>query len=138
MLLLCGSGALVSAQSVAAEQKLAAKYDAAQLEDIQTHTHYKYVGLLLFYAESFLVEENDHPRPATEAEIQAVDLDAYNPLRQVDANVVVKDQATGLKLVLLSRDNFEQLYRAKLNDADLLAYEQYKASVLSTATKGAN
>ena len=46
---------LARAQSNAAMQKVQDRYDATQLADLQANTHYKYVGMLLYYSSSFLV-----------------------------------------------------------------------------------
>jgi hypothetical protein len=115
-------------QSPAALQKLSDRYSAAQLDDVQTNTHYKYVGLLMYYTSSWLVSEAGQLRAPSEAEILAVDLDAWLPLRSITDRVIVPGALPGRDIVLLSRDEFEAAYLAQLSVVDRQQYEAYKAA----------
>lgn len=116
-----------NAQSEAALGKLQQRYTAAQLADLEANGHYKYVGLLLFYAASFEVEDQGQFHPPTEAEIAAIDLHAHDALRQEDADVVVLDAPLGKPVLLYSRKRSEEVLLAALNNADRAAYLAYKA-----------
>lgn len=130
------SHALVSAQSQAAVEKLGALFTAEQLADMQEHTHYKYVGLLLYHSSSFLVSDKAGLRAATEDEVASVDLLQYAEARRVNERVTVHDATTGKDLVLLGRDEFEALMFDRLNETDRAAYLAYKAAAQNTpATK---
>jgi hypothetical protein len=126
---------IAQAQSPAALEKLQQRYNADQIAELEQNTHYKYEGLLLFYASSFMVMDNGQARAATEAEIRAVDLNQYNALRQEQQSVSVHDAALGKDLLLLSRDEFEKLVLARLNRADREAYLTYKAEAISLQGK---
>jgi hypothetical protein len=128
LLMLGCSLATLQAQSPAALEKLQLKYDAAQIADIQQNTHYKYEGLLLYYSSSFLVVDNGQPRAATEDEIRLVNLDQYNAVREAKTSVTVHDAALGHDIVLLGRTAFEAIVVAALSEADLQAYQAYKAA----------
>lgn len=118
------------AQSEAALLKLQQRYTAAQLTDLATNGHYKYVGLLLFHAASFEVEDQGQFHPPTEAEISAIDLHAHDAMRQEDADVVVQDASLGKPVLLYSRKRFEEVLLAALNNTDRAAYLAYKAGAL--------
>lgn len=115
-------------QSPAALQKLADRYSAPQLDDLRANTHYKYVGLLMYYTSSWLVSEAGQLRQPTEAEILAVDLDAWLPLRSVTDRVTLPAALPGRDIVLLSRDEFEVAYLGQLSAQDRQQYEAYKAA----------
>lgn len=135
LLLVVGHTGYLRAQSGAALEKVEARYNPAQLADLQAQTHYKYVGLLLYYASSFQIVEHGQPRAATEPEIAALDIDQYASLRTEDRDVTVHDVGTGLDLLLLSRHAFETLVLGVLDDADTAAYLAYKAAALATQGK---
>lgn len=130
--------ASANAQSTAALEKLQQRLDSEQITEMQRLTNYKYEGMLLFYSSSFLVVDNGQPRAATEAEIRAVDIDQYNALRTETAAVSVHDATLGKDLLLLGRDEFEQVVLGHLSDADAAAYLAYKAQSLSTQGKTAH
>lgn len=115
-------------QSPAALEKLANRYQPAQLDDLRTRTHYKYVGLLMYYEASWLVSEAGQLRAPTESEIRLVDLDAWLPQRSVTDRVTLPAALNGLDIVLLSRDEFEVAYLARLDATDRREYEAYKAT----------
>jgi hypothetical protein len=131
-----GGAATLQAQSAAALAKLQARYDASQLAEMQTETHYKYIGMLLYYSSSFLVVDGTQ-RPATETEIAAVNLDQYASLRSKRDAVIVHDATLGKDLVLLSRDEFEAVVLGHLSIDDIVAYNAYKTAALSIQGKSA-
>jgi hypothetical protein len=123
--------ALVSAQSAAAVQKVNELFTPEQLADMQEHTHYKYVGLVLYHSSSFLVSDKAGLRSATEEEITAIDLLQYAQARRAAERVIVHDVVLDKDLVLLGRDEFEALVMDRLNEADRIAYLAYKSASLS-------
>ena len=128
----------VWSQSPAALQRLSQRYDAVQLEDLRTNTHYKYVGLLLFYESSFLVVDGGQLRVATEDEILSIDLDGMNGLRSVEERVQVANAVKGRDIVLLSRNEFEALFLSHANAEDKAAYLAYKSQQERLFNKSSN
>lgn len=124
----------VSAQKEAGRAKLLQRYGAETVAQMEVQTHYKYEGMLLFYTGSFQVMEGNAYRAPTEAEIMAVDLVAYDDLRQEKENVVVSDGILQKQLLLLGRVQLEELMLEALNEADRHAYLSYKASALKDAS----
>ncbi len=122
-------------QSPAAQEKLARRYTPSQVEDLRVNTHYKYVGLLYYYEGSWLVQEAGQLRNPTEDEIRAVDLDAWMPLRSVTDRVTIPAGLNGMDVVLLSRDEFEVAYLARLDANDRQQYEAYKAQQMNLQAK---
>jgi hypothetical protein len=120
-------------QDPVAEQKLHARYSAEQIADMQVNAHHKYVGLLLYYASSFLVSDGAAYRAPTELEVAAVDLHQFDALRQAQESVVVFDPITGLYLKLLSRDQFEQVVLSHLDAPDRTSYLEHKSAQLGDA-----
>lgn len=108
-------------------QKLQARHAAEQIEDLRANGHYKYVGLLLFYGNSFLVKEQGAFRPPTEEEVLAIDLHAHDGIRKPHEDVEVEDPALGRTVLLFSRDRFEALLLERLDAGDRAAYLSYKA-----------
>jgi hypothetical protein len=125
--LACSFALRLHGQSPAALDKLAARYSPAQIEDLRTHTHYKYVGLLMYYDASWMVSDAGQLRLPTAAEIRAIDLDTWLPHRSVSERVTIPAALNGLDIVLLSRDEFETAYLASLSPSDRQQYEAYKA-----------
>ena len=117
------------AQSDAALQHLLARYSTAEIESMQTQAHHRYVGELLFFSHSFLIEENGLSRLATEEEIMAIDIHAYDGLRLEDARVGVNDPVLDEHVILLSRSEFEGLLLDRLDPQDHTAYLEYKSLV---------
>lgn len=128
---LSSSGAL--SQSQAALDKLHQRYAPEVVEEIRVNTHYKYAGLLLYYSSSFLVNEHGELRAATEEEIAAVDLRQYDRVRSTTERVAVRDAAVGKELILLGRDEFEQVVLSNLNAVDHAAFLAYKAAANQNA-----
>lgn len=126
-LVLFSAGA-ARAQSQAALDKLHERYAPDVVEDIRVNAHYKYTGLLLYYSSSFLVNDHGQLRAATEDEITAVDLDQYDRMRSTTDRVGVRDAAVGKELILLGRDEFEQVVMTHLNAVDHAAFLAYKAA----------
>lgn len=126
-LVLVSAGAARS-QSQAALEKLHQRYSPEVVEDMQVNTHYKYAGLLLYYSSSFLVNDHGQLRAATEEEIAAVDLVQYDRMRSTTDRVGVRDAPVGKELILLGRDEFEQVVMAHLNAVDHAAFLAYKAA----------
>ncbi len=122
-------------QSPAAMQKVAQKYSVDQLGEMKQATHYKYEGMLLYYSSSFLVLEDGQSRPASETEIQAIDLDSYQTQRQEKASVTVHDATLQKDILLLSRDEFETLVLSHLNATDKQAFLSYKSAAIMAAQK---
>jgi hypothetical protein len=114
-------------QSPAALEKLEARYQPAQIEDLRTNTHYKYIGLLMYYEASWMVNDGGQLRLPTEADIQATPLDSWLPLRSITERVTIPAALNGMDIILLSRDEFEAAYLARLLPADRQQYEAYKA-----------
>lgn len=127
----------LNAQSDAALQKVNSRYSPEQVADMQSHTSYKFQGLLLFYSHSWLVDHQGQLLAPSESEILAVDIDQFNPLRSENSRISIHDDATGMDLVLLGRQEFEELYLAKLNAADKAAYLAQKAIFTNQSTKPA-
>ena len=125
---LVGWASMAHAQSQAALDKMVARYGMANVQDMFLNGHYKYEGMLLFYSASFLVADSGGYRAASEAEIAAVDLDQYNGYRTETESVVIQEDDIGRELLLLSRQAFEQLLLAQLNDTDRTAYLAYMMS----------
>ena len=121
----------------AAEQKISAKYSSDQIADIQTHTPYKYQGLLLFYTDSWLVSDQGQLRAPNDQEILAIDLDQYTPQRSETSRVTVQDATLGTEIVLLGRQEFEATYLTRLNPTDKQAYLAYKSLFTTAAQKAA-
>lgn len=119
-----------SAQSPAAVLRVQARYSPEQIADMQQHTPFKYHGLVLFYASSFLVIDEGTPRPAREEEIAAIDLHQHDAVRRVGERVRVMDPVLGRGIVLLGRDEFEQVVLSNLSQPDRAAYLNYKAAAL--------
>lgn len=122
--------ALVSAQSAAAVHRVNMQFTVDQLADLQQNGHYKYSGLVLFYSSSFLVSDQGALRAATEEEITVIDLHQYDGVRRVEERVYVHDAQTDLDLVLLSREEFEQVVLEQLSESDRTDYLNYKAAAL--------
>jgi hypothetical protein len=122
-------------QSPAAQEKLAHRYTPSQVEDLRINTHYKYVGLLYYYERSWLVQDAGQLRNPTEDEIRTVELDAWMPLRAVTERVTIPAGLNGMDVVLLSRDEFEVAYLARLDVHDRQQYEAYKAQQMSLQSK---
>jgi hypothetical protein len=127
----------LDAQSDAALQKVNSRYSPEQVADMQSHTSYKYQGLLLFYSHSWLVDHQGQLLAPTESEILTIDIDQYNPMRSESSRVSIHDDATGMDLVLLGRQEFEVLVLSKLNAADKAAYLAQKAILTNESTKQA-
>lgn len=119
-------------QSPAALEKLHQRHGPEVVEEMRVNTHYKYVGSLLYYSSSFLVNEHGQLRHPTEEEIAAVDLGQYDPVRSNTERVDVRDAVLGKELVLLGRDEFEQLVLTNLDDSDRAAFLAYKAAATRT------
>ncbi len=140
---LIGSVLVVSAiplsgygQSEAALQRLLAHHTEEQVDLMRTEAHYRYMGELLFYAESFRIEEDGALRSATEEEIAAIDLHAYDGVRVEDQRIGVHDPVLNKHVVLLPRTEFEQLVIQRLSLADRAAYMEYRSNTLrSPSTK---
>lgn len=111
-----------SAQSQAALDRILQRYTPEQVQELQDRAHYRYVGLLVFYAESFMVKEDGVFRTPTEAEIASVDLDQYNGARAEVEDVVVFDSVLGVDILLRSRVHLEQLLLSRLDADDRAAY----------------
>jgi hypothetical protein len=119
-----------SCQSQAALDQLLAHHAAADVAVMQNEAHFRYEGELLFYAESFLIEENGLQRAATEAEIATIDLHAYDGVRLEGMRTGVHDPLLDKHVVLLSKLEFEQVVLGRLSHADRDAYLAYKDRVL--------
>ncbi|MBK8498745.1 MAG: hypothetical protein IPL52_08005 [Flavobacteriales bacterium] len=119
-----------SAQSPAGVQRVHARYSQEQIADMQLRAPYKYNGLVLFYSSSFLVIEEDALRPASEEEIAIIDLHQHDAIRRVGERVRVFDPLLGKGIVLLGRDEFEQVVLSNLSEPDRVAYLNYKAAAL--------
>lgn len=132
--LLCLFGVL-QAQNAAALEKLQHRLNAEQIAEMQSRTHYKYEGMVLFYSSSFLVVDNGQSRAATDAEIQAIDIDQYNSLRNDKENVTVYDEVLRKDVILLSRKAFEAVVLAHLNEFDKKAYLAYVRTASEMALK---
>lgn len=118
-----------AAQSPAAMQRVESRYAPEQIEEMRSQAHYKYAGLVLFYSRSFLVLD-DQPRHPSEEEIAIIDLNAYDPVRQVSGRVTVQDPILGKSIILLARDEFEQVVLDELSEVDRAAYLNYKDAAL--------
>lgn len=118
---------LLSAQSEAAINQLRARYTAEQLTELQERSHFKYVGLLLYYSASFQVVDNGHHRAPSEAEIAQIDLHAYDALRHATNDVTVMDPQLGTPVLLFSRARFETLLLGELDATDRAHYMAQKA-----------
>lgn len=92
--------------------------------------HYRYEGELFFYSASFLVEEAGEERAATEEEISAIDLHAYDAIRMEGQRVGAHDPRIDKHIILLSRGEFVRLMIERLSEADRAAYLAYRRAVL--------
>ena len=128
-LLVTGSASAWSQGSAALDQLLL-HHSLAEVDQMRENTHYRYEGELLFYAASFLIEENGQERPATEDEISVIDLHAYDGIRMEDQRTGVHDPLLDKHVVLLARREFERLVVAGLNEVDREAYLAYKHALL--------
>lgn len=97
---------------------------------MRQYAHYRYEGELLFYAASFLVEEDGVERIPTEEEIAAIDLHSYDAIRMEDQRTGVHDPLIDRHVILLSRTEFEHLVRDRLSESDRAAYLAYKEAIL--------
>lgn len=118
------------AQSPAAVQQVHARFSQEQIDDMLQRTPYKYHGLVLFYSASFLVMEDGSLRPPSEEEIAVIDLHQHDAIRRVGERVRVLDPVLGQGIVLLGRDEFEQVVLSNLSEPDRAAYLSYKAAAL--------
>ncbi len=118
------------AQSAAALQKLESRYGPEQVEEMRVDAHYRYMGMLVYYSSSFLVNDGGQLRAATEEEITKVDLPHYDALRSVTGRVTVQDEDLRKEIVLLGRDELEQVMLQQLNAEDAAAYLAYKTTSL--------
>ncbi|MBL0126563.1 MAG: hypothetical protein IPP83_03700 [Flavobacteriales bacterium] len=116
------------AQGPAALEKLRERYTEDQLNELRENTHYKYVGLLLFYDSSFKVLENGTYRAATENEIALVDLHQYDGMRRPNENILVDDAQLGKGILLLGRAQFRSVVLARSDAADRAAFLAYEAA----------
>ena len=121
------------AQSAAALQKLELRYGTERVEEMRVNAHYRYAGMLVYYSSSFLVNDSGQLRAATEEEIALIDLPRYDALRSVTARVTVHDADLQKDLVLLGRDELEQVMMQHLNAEDAAAYLEYKSVALRNA-----
>ncbi|MBK7945769.1 MAG: hypothetical protein IPJ85_10865 [Flavobacteriales bacterium] len=121
--------------SDAARAKVRERFSETQIADMRVNGHYKYMGLLLFYASSFEVKDEYGFRPASEQEIAQVDLHAHDGARRLEESVEVLDEQLQRVIRLLSRQAFEQLVMERYSDADRAAYLAYKASMLHAGSK---
>jgi|NOAtaT_7_FD_contig_71_572556_length_502_multi_2_in_0_out_0_1 hypothetical protein len=119
----------------AAIEKIANKLTEAQFVDLQSNTPYKYQGMLMFYSDSWFISEQGVLRAPTEQEIRTVDIDRFTAARLQDQRTTVYDDLSGLTMVLMGKDEFEQLYMGRLNPTDLQAYLAYKSSLENTHLK---
>jgi hypothetical protein len=119
----------------AAIEKIASKLTASQFADLQNNTPYKYQGMLMFYTDSWFISEQGVLRNPTEQEIRTIDIDRFTPARLQDQRTTVSDNQSGLTLVLMGKDEFEQLYMGRLSSTDLQAYLAYKSSLENTHLK---
>lgn len=121
-------------QSEAALQRLLAHRTEEQVELMRVEAHYRYVGELFYYAGSFLIEESGALRSATEEEIAAIDLHAYDGVRLEEQRTGVYDHVLNKHVVLLPRTEFEQLLIERLSQADRAAYMEYRSKALHSPT----
>lgn len=113
----------IFSQSRAAFEQLLARHTEDEVRMMREEVHYRYVGELLYFSGSFLVEEElGELRAATETEIATIDLSMHESLRLPDERVGVHDPLINKHVVLLSRDEFEQLVLGQLSEADRAAY----------------
>ncbi|MBK8227230.1 MAG: hypothetical protein IPK70_08640 [Flavobacteriales bacterium] len=124
-----------NAQEGAALDKLQARFAPEHIEDMRQHSHYKYVGLLLYYGRSFQVQDGPLFRDPTDAEILGLDLHAYDALRTQSADVLVEDPYINRRILLFSRDRFEALVIEHLSESDRQAYLAYRAAALAAGSK---
>jgi len=118
------------AQGRAALDQVLAHHTEAEVDQMRRDAHYRYEGELLFYSASFLIEEGGEERAATEEEIGAIDLHAYDAIRAEDQRVGVHDPRIDEHVILLSRREFVRLMVDRLSEADRAAYSAYRGSVL--------
>jgi hypothetical protein len=118
------------AQSPAALGQLLAHHTEDEVDQMRHNAHFRYEGELLFYAASFLVEENGEERAATEEEITAIDVHAYDGIRMDGQRTGVHDPVIDKHIVLLGRGEFERLVLQSLSEADRAAFLAYKNAVL--------
>lgn len=118
-------------QGSAAMDQLRAHHTAAEVDQMQQDAHYRYEGELLFYSSSFVIEDNGLERSATEEEIAGIDLHAYDGIRMQEQQTAVHDPLIDKHVVLLGRNEFEQLLLQRLSEVDGDAYRAYKQSALA-------
>lgn len=118
------------AQGNAALDQLVAHHSEAEVDHMRQNAHYRFQGELLFYAASFLIQENGELRSATEEEIAGIDLHAYDGIRMEDQRTGLDDPLIDKHVVLLARREFERLVLNHLSQADREAYLAYKDAVL--------
>lgn len=121
------------AQGHAAMERMLAHHGAEEVGQMRQDAHYRYHGELLFYSASFLVEENDVERAATEEEIRNIDLHAYDGIRMVDHRTAVQDPLIDKHVILLSRNEFEAIVLQQLSAEDLEAFMASKNAALLPA-----
>lgn len=119
-----------SGQGHSALVQLQAHHSQADLEHMEEHAHYRYVGELLFYSSSFLVEEGGVERAATEQEVLGIDLHAHDGLRMVDQRIAVHDPLIDKHIILLSRNEFGSLVLERLSPPDREAFLANKRGIL--------
>lgn len=118
------------AQGRAALDQLLAHHTEAEVDQMRRDAHYRYEGELLFYSASFLIEEGGEERAATEEEIRAIDLHAYDAIRMEGQRVGAHDPGIDKHIILLSRGEFVRLMIDRLSEADRVAYLAYRGTVL--------
>ena len=118
------------AQSPAALGQLLAHHSEAEVAQMRQQAHFRYEGELLFYAASFLIEEDGLERPATEAEIAAIDLHVYDGIRMEAQRTGAHDPLIDKHIILLGRNEFERLVLGSLDMADREAFMANKNAVL--------
>ncbi len=118
------------AQSPAALGQLLAHHSEEDVEQMRQQAHFRYVGEWLFYAASFLVEEDGVERAGTEAEIATIDLHAYDGIRMEAQRTGAHDPLIDKHIILLGRSEFERLVLRELDVADRAAFLAYKSAML--------
>ncbi len=122
-------------QSGAAVQQILAHHPVEDVNEMQELTHYKYMAELFYYSASFLIEENGAVRAATEEEIAAIDLHVYDGVRLEAMRTGVHDPVLNEHVILLPKNECEQLLLGRLSHADRDAFMAWKATLQSGSQK---